>query len=73
MVNTGFVPLSSRNDIWEDLNFLQRVTSYTNEHYNLFFEKISDRYEDGTREDKISGMITGTYSEIDLRHLYEIF
>lgn len=72
MVNTGHIMSLSTNDYWEELKFIRRIQNFTNEYVNMFFEKVQDRYEDGEQEDKISGMLFGTYSEIDLWQLENI-
>ena len=72
VVNTGFIMSSSKNEMWEDYPFLRRIQIFTNEYVNLMFEKRQDRYEDGTIEKNISGMLFRTFSEVDLFELKRI-
>ena len=72
MVNTGFIMSASTNEIWEGEQFLRRIQIFTNEYCNLLFEKRQDRYNDGSVEFKISGMLFRTFSEMDLWQLKKI-
>ena len=72
MVNTGFIMSTSKNETWEEEEFLRRTQIIANENVNLFFERVQDRYDDGTVETKISGMIFRTYSAMDLFELKRI-
>mmetsp|Transcript_42077 Transcript_42077/g.55430 ORF Transcript_42077/g.55430 Transcript_42077/m.55430 type:complete len:159 (-) Transcript_42077:2279-2755(-) len=72
MVNTGFIMSSSKSEMWEDEMFLRRIQVFTNEYVNLLFEKKQDRYDDGSVEKMISGMLFRTFSEIDLFELKKI-
>lgn len=57
----------STTNYWEDEPVIRRIQMFTNENVNLHFEKKQDRYQDGTIEKSISGMLYRTFSEIDLQ------
>ena len=71
MVNTGFIMSTATSDVREGEKFQKRIQILTNEDCNLLFERYQSRYVDKT-ENKISGMLYRTFSEMDLGQLTQI-
>ena len=72
MLNTGFIMSASHNDYKYDEKYIRRIQIFTNEYVNLLFEKVQNRYYNGTSEFTISGMLFRTFSEIDILQLNRI-
>ena len=74
MVNTGFIMSTSCIEKEEEHEQIKRTQIFTNEYFNLLFEKQQIRQIDnkGKHKFKISGMLFRTFCEMDLFQLKDI-